>query len=328
MIITRSPLRISFLGGGTDISAFYKQEKSIIFGGAINQFVYVTSNRLSKFSEEKFRFTYRKTESVLQASDFQHPVVRCALAKFTDVQSINLATFSDIPGGTGLGSSSAFTVALLGNLRALTNNNISSKELALEAISIERTELKEFGGIQDQLHTAMGGLRFYELLGEEIHLSESFNDSEFFRLVNQSMLLVRVGQFRSSEQVHFSRGNIDFEILRKINNISRYFQRNFRENEASLDLLAECMNESWELKKRINSRITTNEIDEVINLGLKTGAQAAKLCGAGKSGFVLFIASPKVISELIKVFTENRCQKVEFIEKGFQIFRLIEESVA
>ena len=155
MIITRSPLRISLLGGGTDIPDFYNRETATIFGGAINQHVYVASNNLSKFSTEKFRFTYRITESVLDSNEFQHPVVRSALSKFSDLNSINLTTFSDIPGGTGLGSSSAFTVALLGNLHALSNKNLSSKELALEAVNIERIELNEAGGIQDQLHSAV-----------------------------------------------------------------------------------------------------------------------------------------------------------------------------
>lgn len=326
MIITKSPLRVSLLGGGADIPEFYEKEPAVIFGGGINQHVYVISNQLSKFSKEKFRFTYRITESVLSPNDFEHPVLKTALMQFTDIRSINLTTFSDIPGRTGLGSSSAFTVALLGNLHALTQSRVTNKDLALEAINIERVNLKEAGGVQDQLHTAIGGLRFYEISESGISISDNFCDSEFYKAINQSMLLVRVGEFRNSHVVHFSQksNKPDHKILKKIRDIAKYFQTNFRKDELSLDLLAECMNETWKLKKSIDSRITNDQINEVIDIGLKKGAQAAKLCGAGESGFVLFIAPPEVLIRLIEVFSEEKCQKVEFTCRGFEEFRYSE----
>ena len=320
MIITRSPLRISLLGGGTDISEFYKRDEAIIFGGSINQHVYVVSNNLSKFSSEKFRFTYRKTESVLDPGQFQHPVVRSVLSKYKEIQSINLTTFSDIPGGTGLGSSSAFTVALLGNLHSLTNKISTSIELAQEAIYIERHELNEAGGIQDQIHSAVGGLRIYKLFKDKIQIGDNLYNSQLTKKLNQSMILVRVGQFRDSKQVHFSKNDkgINFEILRKINDITKHFQIKFWKNESTIQLLTECINESWNLKKKLDPKVSNSEVDDIINLGFKNGAQAAKLCGAGESGFILFIAPPWALIGLTNVFREDKCQKVEFIEHGFE----------
>lgn len=321
MIVTRSPLRISLLGGGTDIPEFFMQESTCIFGGSINQYVYVVSNNLSKFSTEKYRFTYRITESVLNSNDFQHPVVRSALARFSQVTSINLTTFSDVPGRTGLGSSSAFTVALLGNLHELIGSEkLTPKELALEAVDLERRQLKEAGGIQDQFHSSVGGLRFYDFFKNDVKISKNFYNSKFFEQMNKSMVIVRVGKFRNSKQIHFSgvKKNINEKILGEINSISKFFRQNFNPDENNIDLISECINESWNLKKALGQKVTSDEIDNIIDIGLAHGAKAAKLCGAGESGFVLFVAPPETLGSLLHKFGDEKCQKVEFIKTGFE----------
>jgi D-glycero-alpha-D-manno-heptose-7-phosphate kinase len=206
MILTRTPLRIGLLGGGTDIPDFYSSQKCLFFGGSINKYVYVISNKLSKFSQEKYRFTYRNTESVDEIEHFKHPVTREALKMYQQIDSINLATMSDIPGGTGLGSSSAFTVGLIKNLDSVVNIEKDPMDLAREAIFIERNVLRESGGVQDQIYSSVGGLRFYSLYKDKMSFGEDFSESVFGKVISSSLCLIRVGGFRESQSVHFSLG--------------------------------------------------------------------------------------------------------------------------
>jgi D-glycero-alpha-D-manno-heptose-7-phosphate kinase len=326
MIITRAPLRISLLGGGTDLTQFYKKQPSYIFGGSIDKYVYVISNNLSKFSTERFRFTYRVTESVKNYKDFQHPVVRECFELFPKIKSLNLTTFSDIPGGTGLGSSSSFTVALLGNLMERSNSRISPRILSAQAIHLERNVLNESGGVQDQLHASYGGLRFYKLSSIGLNQGKNLSDSTIFHELNKSILLVRVGGFRKSKEMHgiekLNRNQILY--LEKIQQIASYFKKKFDSQDSNFSLLTECINESWELKKRMSDHISNDEVEEVINKGMRYGASAAKLCGAGTSGFVLFLANQTHLKKIESKFKADKIEYVKFINSGFETMTLME----
>ncbi len=321
MIITRAPLRVSFLGGGTDKREFFEENRSVVFGASINQFVYVVSNNLSKFSDERFRFTYRISESVSQVEEIQHPVVRAALQNFRQIQSMNLSTFADIPGNTGLGSSSAFTVALLGNLREALNLPISRLDLAFEAIELERDKLVEAGGVQDQLHAAVGGLRFYELSSTAIKYSENFAMSTFGKTLNDSIFLVRVGGVRESKKFHateYARGSKQARNLVRLKKMAVDFYENFQPESDNLSRFCYYVNESWNLKKLIDESVTNSNVERVIHRGVKAGAVAAKLCGAGHSGFVLFICPKGLRSRVMSEFSEQEVQIVELTESGFK----------
>ena len=326
MIITRAPLRISLLGGGTDIYQFYKKQPSYVFGGSINKYVYIISNDLSKFSNEKFRFTYRVTESVINQRDFQHPVVREILTLFPKINSLNLTTFSDIPGRTGLGSSSSFTVALLGNLMERSKSRITPRILSTQAINLERNILNESGGVQDQLHASYGGLRFYNLSKKGLTQGKNLSNSTLFHDLNKSILLVRVGGFRESKEMHGTKklDRSQMQYLEKIQEIAKYFKKKFDPQGSNINLLTECINESWELKKRTSKHISNEEIEDVIYKGMKYGASAAKLCGAGSSGFVLFVAPPSRLKKIESNFESDKIEYIKFIETGFEIMTVKE----
>jgi D-glycero-alpha-D-manno-heptose-7-phosphate kinase len=277
----------------------------------------VISNELSKFSNEKFRFTYRITESVKEVENFKHPVVRETLKIYNEVKCINISTMADLPGKTGLGSSSAFTVALIQNLALRQQKNCSPLEIAQMAIKIEREIIKEPGGIQDQLHSAIGGLRFYKITGKKIDYGDDFSKTNFGRKLNQSVLLVRVGNLRASNSTHFARHKItkiQFEYLSEINKICFDFKKRFIPESNSLKLLIDSVNESWNIKKKMDKTSTSNEIEKICRIGLHNGALAAKLCGAGKSGFVLLICEPSSRLDLIKLFGKEKCESFEFIK--------------
>ncbi len=319
MIITKTPLRIGLLGGGTDLPKFYCSKDSTIFGGSINKYVYVISNNLSKFSNEKYRFTYRQTESVQQVEEFKHPVTREVLKMYGQIKSINLATMSDLPGNTGLGSSSAFTVGLIKNLDLIAKKESSPLELAEKAIHIERSVLKEFGGVQDQIYSSLGGLRFYTLGKNKIIYSEDYSQSIFGKSLSSSICLIRVGGFRDSQKVHFSREEItelNINKLRKMSDLTLEFQKNFDPNSDDISNLAELINESWNYKKSLNPQSSSDSINSVIKSGLKLGATAAKLCGAGNSGFILFLCNPEIKMKLSNYFGENLYEEVQFTSLG------------
>jgi galactokinase/mevalonate kinase-like predicted kinase len=169
--------------------------------------------------------------------DFQHPVVRECFELFPKIKSLNLTTFSDIPGGTGLGSSSSFTVALLGNLMERSNSRISPRILSAQAIHLERNVLNESGGVQDQLHASYGGLRFYKLSSIGLNQGKNLSNSTIFHELNKSILLVRVGGFRKSKEMHgiekLNRNQMLY--LEKIQKIASYFhlKKFFRVNVGS-----------------------------------------------------------------------------------------------
>lgn len=272
---------------------------------------------MSKFSNEKFRFTYRITESVKEVENFKHPVVRETLKIYNEIKSINISTMADLPGKTGLGSSSAFTVALVQNLALRQQKHCSALEIAQMAIKIEREIIKEPGGIQDQLHSAIGGLRFYKIKGNKIDFGYDFSKSNFGTKLNQSVLLVRVGNFRESNSAHFARRKLtktQFEYLSEINRICIDFKKNFMPESSSLKLLIDSVNESWSIKRKMDKTSTSSEIEKIIRLGFHNGALAAKLCGAGKSGFVLFICEPSSRLNLINLFGSGKCELFRFVK--------------
>jgi D-glycero-alpha-D-manno-heptose-7-phosphate kinase len=315
-------LRVSLLGGSTDVKDFFNIQESNVFGGSINKYVYVISNKLSKFSNENFRFTYRITESVKEIENLKHPVMRESLKIYNEVKSINISTMADLPGKTGLGSSSAFTVALIQNLALIQYKKCTPLEIARMAIKIEREIIKEPGGIQDQLHSAIGGLRFYKIKENKIEYGNDFSKTNFGRKLNQSVLLIRVGSTRSSDSVHFARRKMtktQFKYLVELNKICFDFKKRFIPESNSLKLLIDSVNESWNIKKEMDKTSTSNEVEKIIRSGFYNGALAAKLCGAGKSGFVLFICEPSSRLDLIKVFGTEKCESFEFIKSGSTI---------
>jgi D-glycero-alpha-D-manno-heptose-7-phosphate kinase len=325
MILTKTPLRIGLLGGGTDVPEFYSNQKTIVFGGSINKYVYVVSNKLSKFSQEKFRFTYRNTESVNEIEEFKHPVTRETLRMYQQIRSLNLATMSDIPGGTGLGSSSAFTVGLIKNLDSVINIDKDPLELAQQAIFLERNVLRETGGIQDQIYSSIGGLRFYSLDKDEISFSEDFSNSTFGKKLSSSLCLIRVGGFRNSHRIHFSRISIsesNQHTLKKMSAITFQFKRDFDPNSNDVTTIAEYINESWKLKKSLDAQSSSSEVDSVINSGLKVGAIGAKLCGAGHSGFVLFICDSEVKEKLRGLFGDALYEDISFTGSGSTLMKV------
>lgn len=327
--VAKAPMRISFIGGGTDFKSFYSRSEvpGRVLGTTINKYVYVMASEHPSFEPFKYKFTYRKTEEVNDIQTFEHPVVRATLQKLNWKTPLNLATMASLPGRSGLGSSSAFTVALLA---ALNSKNISLDEereaLALEAIEIERSLLNEPGGVQDQYHSALGGFRLYEFEKDKTRIHPKSANRDFLKLLDNSLYLVASGPERSSHAhaTKIEEGISDSKVYSNLVKMSElaletYLEiENSRSPEEKLETLKRGLRESWDLKKRIGVNLSPKTL-EIVKLGASLGADSFKLCGAGGSGFVAFLTSPLIARRLEEAFGVHHVFQPGISQEGVEL---------
>jgi D-glycero-alpha-D-manno-heptose-7-phosphate kinase len=287
-------MRVSYVGGGSDYESFFTLNRGNVLGAAINQYIYIFCNQLSEIAKEKVRFTYRRTESVSDFSEIEHPVLREMLLDLKWQSRINIGTFSELPAGVGLGGSSAFTVGLAKLLIAQSGGSISDENLAAYATRIERKLLKEAGGIQDQLHSAHGGFNHFSISGKTPEISKNEMPRTFSDYVEKRQLLVWVGSPRESA-IHA--GITENAIAKDYSNIlessviaskaSEDIRATSNESER-FEILFSAVKQGWDNKRKYISNVheNVNEIEETAYLA---GASAVKLCGAGESGFMLVL---------------------------------------
>jgi len=289
MIITRTPLRISFVGGGTDLPEFYRKEPGAVVSTAIDRYMYIVVNQ--RF-DDTIRISYSRTEIVTDVAEIQHPIVREALKLVGITNGIEIVSIADIPAGTGLGSSSSFTVGLLNALYAYNGTLKSAEELAREACHIELDILKEPIGKQDQYIAAYGGFRYIQFNPDETVFTEPIiYDKENKNSLTQSLLLFYTGDTRQAgsiltEQKANMRQSGKMEFLRKIRDLALELRTQWN-NDASPDILGDFLHRGWLLKKQLAAGITNSIIDEYYKNALEAGTLGGKILGAGGGGFLL-----------------------------------------
>ncbi len=289
MIITRTPFRVSFAGGGTDLGDFYRQETGAVVSTAINKYMYVTVN---KRFDNTIRVGYSKTEIVSKCEDVQHPIVREAL-KLTGINGgIEIVSIADIPSGTGLGSSSSFTVGLLNALHAYNGDLKSADELASEACFIEIEALGEPIGKQDQYIAAHGGIRHIHFNKDESVFVDPIilNPKDKERL-QQSLILLYTGDTRSASSIlNEQKAKIiqsdKYSRLIEIRDLANDI-RNCMLSGFNLETFGDILHRGWMLKKELAGGISNALIDDYYNKARKAGAIGGKLLGAGGGGFLL-----------------------------------------
>ena len=302
MIVTKTPLRITFTGGGTDLPSFYKEYgPGTVISAAINRYIYIIVNK--KF-DGKIRISYSITEIVDNVDQIKHPSVREALRLLGISGGIEIVSISDIPSeGTGLGSSSTFLVGLLNALHAFKGEKTSKKQLAEEAVKIEREILKEPGGKQDQYMAAFGGIQHMEFHGDEsvtikpILLSEKAKTS-----LNENLILFYTGKHRKSTEIHRNQMKEikdKVESYKKMRDIS-YQMYDFLSKE-DIKKTGRLLHENWMLKKQLTNGISNDEIDKLYEMAIKAGAEGGKLIGAGASGFLMFYSEKEKHSKISEV---------------------------
>ena len=297
MIITKTPYRISFFGGGTDHPLWFKEHGGKVLATTIDKYCYISMRYLPPFFEHKYRVVYSKIESVQKIDEINHPSVREVLKYYKNKNGLEIHHDGDLPARSGLGSSSSFTVGMINALNALEGFYKSSYELANSAIHIEQNLIKECVGSQDQVSAAYGG--FNEI---EFHTDGSFSVEPLIinldrkKALNDHLMLFFTGVSRFSSEVAESQienmGNC-FSQMQELYEMVEEGSSILTRPNIPLEEFGRLLDKAWHNKRSLSAMITNNEIDNLYKTAIKAGAIGGKVLGAGGGGFVLFFVKPQ-----------------------------------
>jgi D-glycero-alpha-D-manno-heptose-7-phosphate kinase len=298
MVISMTPFRISFFGGGTDYPSWFHDHGGTVISATINKYCYITCRYLPPFFEHAHRIVYAKVEAVKSISEIQHPSARAVLNWLKVEEGLEIHHDGDLPARSGLGSSSAFTVGLLNAISALRGRHILSHELASQAIHIEQGIIKENVGSQDQVATAFGGFNVirFEANGN-FNVSPVILPLERRENLENHLMLFFTGLSRNASEIAKSQiANIRFrkkELSRMMDMVGE------GENilQQSVDYckdFGQLLDESWSCKRSLSEKVSTKEIDEMYEEAMNAGAYGGKLMGAGGGGFLILIVKPEL----------------------------------
>jgi D-glycero-alpha-D-manno-heptose-7-phosphate kinase len=328
MIISRTPFRISFFGGGTDYPQWYRENGGCVLATTIDKYCYLTCRYLPPFFEHKSRIVYSKIELVKEISEIQHPAVKAILEFLHIDKGVEIHHDGDLPARTGIGSSSSFTVGLLHSLYGLKGIMPSKERLAKEAIYIEQEILKENVGCQDQILAAYGGLNkivFNKNDTFEVH--PVILPKERLELFQKHLMLYFTGFSRYASEI----AKKHIENIKKNKSLLYTMQQMVEEGvkiltgNSNILEFGKLLQESWKLKRSLAEGITTSQIDEIYEAGINAGAIGGKLLGAGGGGFILFFA-PLELQHKIEEKLKNLLRvKFMFEDLGTQIIFYKEE---
>ena len=298
MIITRTPYRLSFFGGGTDYNAWFEENGGLVIAAGLAHYCYLTVRHLPPFFEHRSRVVYGKEEHVINNQDIRHPSVRGCLEYLKISDGLEIHHDGDLPARSGLGSSSSFTVGLLHALYALKQQMKMPKQLADEAIDVEQNWLNESVGIQDQIMAAHGGFQIIEMgPAANWKAKNMLLPKEYLTSLENHILLGFSGTSRISEQHaknkvdNIKRGKTNKE-LQTIYALTKEALQAFQ-NQADFDQIGQLLDQSWQCKRRLAEGVSSGWMDDLYQTSIKNGAFGGKLMGAGGGGFFFFLAPPK-----------------------------------
>jgi len=318
MIISRTPFRISFFGGGTDYPIWYKENGGAVLNTSINKYCYISCRYLPPFFDYKYRIRYALHEEVQSISEIQHPSVRECL-RFIDLDNrgVEIQHNADLPAMSGLGSSSSFTVGLLNVLYALKGKMTTKRQLALDAIHVEQNIIKENVGSQDQTVAAFGGFNKIEFGGEqEITVLPITINQEKIDMLQNHLMLFFAGFPRNAS-------DIAAEQIKKTPDKHKELKIMMELVESAIDILSndkepldnfgKLLHEAWDIKRGLTSKITNPVIDEIYEAAISSGALGGKLLGAGGGGFMLFFVKPNLQPKI-----KERLKKLLYVPFVFE----------
>jgi len=298
MIISRTPFRISFFGGGTDYPVWYRENGGAVLATSINKYCYITARYLPPFFDHKYRIRYSTREEVQKISEIKHPSVRECLTFLNFDQGVEIQHNSDLPAGIGVGSSSAFTVGLLNTLYALKGKMVTKRQLALEAIKIEQDKIKENVGSQDQTTAAFGGFNKIVFSGEQgnIEVRPITLNAKKLQLFQDYLMLFFTGFSRTASEIAGEQIKKTPEKKSELKRMSEMVDEAIgilNGNSSDITDLGKLMCETWMIKRSLTNKITTPFIDNIYETAINAGALGGKLLGAGGGGCVLFFVKPE-----------------------------------
>ena len=313
MIITRTPFRISFAGGGSDLKNYYEKFGGSVLSVSINKYIYLSMHPY--FDENAYLLKYSKTEHVKSLDEIQHPIIRTVFSKY-NIKGVDFNSSADIPSGTGLASSSAFTCGLINLCNVYTDKYMDKEEVASVACNVEIEDLKEPIGKQDQYACACGGLNFisFHKCGT-VDVEKLYLQNDAYHVLEKNLLMFYTGQTRAASQILAEQKKNTTEDETKINNLHKMvsLSKDLKNDllRGNTNAMGEILHTGWMYKKELANGITNPEIDEAYELAIQNGARGGKLLGAGGGGFLLFYVEEQYHSRVRRVLGQ-KLKEIDF----------------
>jgi D-glycero-alpha-D-manno-heptose-7-phosphate kinase len=290
MIISKTPFRMSFFGGGTDMPAFFNEHGGAVISTTFDKYCYVNVRHLPPFMPYYSELVYSRIERVNHIDEIEHPAIREAM-RMLDIHEIRLTYEGDLPARTGLGTSSTFAVGMLHAFYALKGKYADKRKLAEDAIILERERCKESGGWQDQIAAAYGGLNRIDFGDNSFKVSPIIIHPDRKKLLNDNLMLFFTGISRFSSEIQKDTMSLQHDKTRQLKELLSLVndaQTILEDKHSDMNDFGRLLDHTWKLKRDTGSKISNNEIDNLYQRGLKAGALGGKLLGAGGGGFLLF----------------------------------------
>jgi len=320
MIISKTPYRVSLFGGGTDHYNYFSKYDGITVGGSINKYIYISVRKLPVFFKHRFRISWSKIENVKKIENITHPIVRELLKHFHIKSGLEIHYDGDLPGNSGTGSSAAFCVGLIKCLAIYTNKKLTKKEIALLAYKIEKENLKESTGLQDQIYATYGGFSKITFTKKNFKVSKITNDAKTQKKIEENLILFYTYKSRVAHTIERKKFNNIKNKLRNLNEMKLMAHSAIKYiKEKDTDKIGLMLDKFWQHKKKLSTNVSNESIDKYYSTAIKNGALGGKLIGAGGGGFLLIYAKKKYHKKIIKSLKKLTPIKFNFTNKGSEI---------
>lgn len=328
MIITKTPFRMSFFGGGTDMEDYFKENGGAVLSTTFDKYCYVNVRHLPRFFDYSTELSYSKTERVTNVEEIQHPAIREAM-KMLDMHEIRLTYEADLPARSGLGTSSSFAVGMLNAFYALKGKYADKKKLADEAIYLERVLCNEAGGWQDQIAASFGGFNRINFGSDGYEVLPIIISPERKRQLNNNLMMFFTGFTRFSsevQKVNAASSPIDKNAyLKQMYDLVDEAEMVLVDKNRDLDDFGRLLDKTWKLKRQTGGSVSTNSIDELYARGIEAGALGGKLLGAGGGGFLVFYVQPEKHNAVKDVMKDLMYIPFEFENGGTRVIHYTPE---
>ena len=328
MIITQTPFRMSFFGGGTDIESFFKKYGGAVISTTFDKYCYVNVRHLPRFFDYTTEISYSRTERVTDIQDIKHPAVRNAM-EMLDMHELRLTYEADLPARSGLGTSSSFAVGMLNAFYALKGKYADKKKLADEAIYLERKLCQEMGGWQDQFAAACGGLNRINFNADGYEVKPIIISPERKKRLKSNLLMFFTGftRFSSEVQKQNAMGKENKVVqLREMLSLVDDAEQILTDKNTDLDEFGKLLDHTWRLKRQTGSAVSTENIDLLYEKGIKAGALGGKLLGAGGGGFLVFYVQPEQQEAVKQAMNNLMYIPFEFEDGGTRVIHYTPET--
>ncbi len=331
MIITRTPFRMSFFGGGTDMEDYFKEYGGAVLSTSFDKYCYVNVRHLPRFFDYSTELSYSRTERVTDIANIEHPAIRNAM-QMLDMKEIRLTYEADLPARSGLGTSSSFAVGMLNAFYALKGKYADKKKLADEAIYLERVLCNEAGGWQDQIAAAFGGMNRINFNADGYEVLPIIISPERKKILNDNLLMFFTGFTRFSSDVQKANASSVKSKEEKIKQLQEMYslvdvaERILTDKHSDLDEFGRLLDHTWKLKRQTGAAVSTNGIDSLYQKGIEAGALGGKLLGAGGGGFLVFYVQPENRENVMKAMSDLLYIPFKFEDGGTRVIHYTPEA--